>query len=119
MVVAESSTLLVGLLLMLFIVAMVRIEKIAEFANLVLEMKCFYLGIVELRIFASVSRGTKPDREHVPLSLSRSPFMLTTEEPEVLIVALEMISSGIAGFPCTPGPLPLRSGQQDTRGSRA
>ena len=46
MLVTESGALSVGLLFVFFVMAMVRIEKVADFADFVLEMDGINFGIM-------------------------------------------------------------------------
>ena len=57
MLIAKGGTFVVGGFLVSFIVAMIAIEEVAEFADLVLEMKSFYLGIVQLGIWSKSAEG--------------------------------------------------------------
>lgn len=51
MVLANGAPLAIGFLLMLLVVAMVSVDQVLEFANLVLEMDSFDFGVVQLGIY--------------------------------------------------------------------
>lgn len=76
------GSLTIGRLFMLLVVSVVGIEQVADFPDLVLQMKSPYLGIIQFRLFGSKSAKNKQrhaEDNHSPLSFSRRAFILTSD----------------------------------------
>ena len=59
MLITDGSPLLVGLLLVLFVMAMVGVDEISQLPDLMLEMNCFDFGVVQLGICILGQPGSK------------------------------------------------------------
>ena len=65
MILADSATLLICLLLMFLVVPVIGIEQVAEFPDFVLHMRCLYLGIVEVSILQLLAKMGKWMRDFI------------------------------------------------------
>jgi len=54
---ADGGALFVSGLLMGFIMSMIRVEKVSDLPDLILEMNCLYLGIIQLGILQLVAKA--------------------------------------------------------------